>query len=114
MKKAQLENLRFASVTDSIRLAINVRPNILYTVQGNTLDAAATSLYTTTQTYDIDETMSFRTVLYLVDEVTDDDWLDYPENSKVSYTFDSGDGLKVINAWFKDDAGNITEVVLGE
>ena len=114
IKKAQLENLRFASVTDSIRFAANVGPSILYTVQGNTLDASTTSLYTTSQTYYVDETMSFRTVLYLVDEVTDDDWLDYSENSKVSYTFDSSDGLKVINAWFKDDAGNITEIVLGE
>ena len=114
IKRAELENIKVASLVDSIRLALSAEPSILYTVQGNTYDATTTSLYTTLQTGYIDSTMSFRPVLYLIDSVTDDDWLDYEENSQISYTFDEGDGLKVINAWFKDDAGNITEVVLGE
>ena len=115
IKSAQLEKIKVASLSNDIKL-ISGAPvaRIFYTLQGNTFEAETTSLYTTYQMSYIDESMSFRPVLYLIDGVTDDDWLDYPENSKVSYTFDEGDGLKIINAWFKDEAGNITEVVLGE
>ena len=115
IKSAQLEKIKVASLSNDIKLTSGAPvARIFYTLQGNTFEAETTSLYTTYQTSYIDESMSFRPVLYLIDGVTDDDWLDYPENSKVSYTFDEGDGLKIINAWFKDEAGNITEVVLGE